>query len=189
MWDEQVWFELKEWESFNNFFSPIKQIFAYLQANRYSENYPKSLVGILVTHEVAFYEFLKSFKPNIVFLKDIRTAITPRLTEIKIKLNNIHDSRKKFLDIGKLMLKNNLQIKTEALYIGLFSEFVNKELGMLNSEYESGLTVLEIIQNLIDLKADKVIIIPLEEIFSFDIGTIKENTLIIFLGKVNINKH
>ena len=129
-WDEDVWFELKEWESFNNFFSPIKQLLNYLEANRVkNKRNAKSLVGILVTQPVFFYQFLQHYENSELHFNELRKAITPKLNSIKQKLDNIHLARNLYLNIGRLMVKNHLQIKTEALYIGLFSEFINKELG------------------------------------------------------------
>lgn len=178
-WDEKVWFELKEWESFNNFFSPIKQLLNYLDANvGKNKHTSKSYVGILVTQPVLFYQFLKSYENSEITLNELRKAITPKLNTIKQKLDNIHDARNVYLQIGRLMVKNHLQIKTEALYIGLFSEFVNKELGMLNSEYEAGVQILSLINNL-EERTDKIGILPAE-----DINKLKtpEDTLILFLG-------
>ena len=184
-WDETVWFELKEWESFNNFFSPIKQLLNYLEANVTNNNRKaKSYVGILVRQPVNFYEFLKQYEPSELSLNELRKAITPKLNEIKRKLDNIHKSRNDYLKIGRLMLKNHLQIKTEALYIGLFSEFINKELGMLNSEYESGVQILSTINNL-ERRADGILI---RSVTDLKHDEKPENTLILFLGILQNSK-
>ena len=182
-WNELIWFELKEWESFNNFFSPIKQLTNYLEANTDLKiSNPKSFVGIIVTQTVLFYQFLKSYENTELSFRELRTAITPRLNEIKTNLDNIHELRNTYLQIGKKMVKNDLRVKAESLYIGLFSEFVNKELGMLNSEYEAGQVFLNTIHSL-EKRSDKILILPIDSVQSFKDEP--ENTFIIFLALMN----
>ncbi len=184
-WNEYVWFELKEWESFNNFFSPLKQLLNYLDANTgKNKNKSKSYVGILVTQPVQFYKFLLNYKNSEITFTDLRTAITPKLNEIKKKLDNIHETRNDYLKLGRLMVKNQLQIKTEALYIGLFSEFVNKELGMLQSEYEAGVQILTLINEL-ESRADNILILPIDDLEKVETPN---NTLILFLGILKNSK-
>ena len=184
-WNEQIWFELKEWESFNIFFSPIKQLLNYLEANVTKTNHKvNSYVGILVTQPVMFYQFLEQYLNTELSFNNLRKAITPKLNEIKNKFDNIHLAKNVYLNIGRLMVKNHLQIKTEALYIGLFSEFINKELGILSTEYESGVQILSIINNL-EKRANSILIRP--------INNLKEqekpaNTLMLFLGVLKNSK-
>ena len=181
-WEQLTWFELKEWESFNNFFSPLKQLTNYLDANKDLNNpQSKSYVGIIVTQEVLFYKFLRQYENNKLTLVELRKVITPRLNKIKNQLDNIHDLRNTYLQIGRAMVKKHLQVKTEALYIGLFSEFINKELGMLNSEYESGQTFLNTLNNL-EQRSDSILILPIEKIQGELLPEFADNTFIIFLG-------
>ena len=181
LFGENIWFELKEWESFNIFFSPLKQICNYLDANNEGKN-NKSYVGILVTQPVTFYEFLKQYENKELTLDEIRKAVSPRLNELKENLDNIHALRNLYLKIGRIMVKNHLQVKAESLYIGLFSEFINKELGMINNEYESGVQMLSVLHKL-ESRSDKILILPIEKIRNLSANSTElQNIFIIFLG-------
>lgn len=179
IWDNLVWFELKEWANFNIFLSPIKQLMSYLYANIQSKT-GKSYIGILVEKEVDFFKFLAGFEGKIS-LENLRKSIQPYIDVVKDKSDHIHNLRNDFYKIGQILIeKYNLQVKAESLYIGLMSEFINKEIGMINTELEAGLKILDHIKNL-KSHSNEVLILTLDSFKNNSEKQPKQN-FIIFLG-------
>jgi hypothetical protein len=183
IWNNPVWFELKEWSNFNIFLSPVKQLLTYLEANiETKQENQKSYIGILVENEVDFFNFLMSLGQNIPIRK-FRELIYPIIENANKLSDNIHAMRRNFFKIGRILIENyNLQIKAEALYVGLISEFINKEIGMANTEVEAGKLILSILDKL-ESKYSELLIIPVAELKNIKVEP-KQN-LILFLGVLN----
>lgn len=181
IWNNPVWFELKEWTNFNIFLSPLKQLLTYLQANiRTKKSNEKSYIGILVENKVEFFQFLLDLGESIK-LKKLKDILKPTIEEVITKSDEIHDMRTKFLKLGRILItKYNLQIKAEALYLGLIAEFINKNIGMTNTEVEAGKVILEILNDL-ELNYNTLRILPVDHVSKYDVP---EENLVIFLGVI-----
>ncbi|MHA2363630.1 MAG: hypothetical protein ACXAC7_06710, partial [Candidatus Hodarchaeales archaeon] len=141
MWAQPVWIELKQWEKFNVFFKPLKQIFAYMNNSSYT--------SILVEKPVKFYEFLTSFVNPVIKFDELKQNLRLYLDRARMVNDNALNLKRELMNLGKKLIEEeNITYKAEALYLGLISEFINAEIGMANSELEAGLSLFKILGKL-----------------------------------------
>lgn len=156
LWDHVTWVEMKEWETFNVFFKPIKQLFAYMREVGYT--------AILVEKPVDFFEHMMSFINPEVSFEEFRNSLIPHERKVNAREQDINLMKKRLFDLGRLMVEEeNLSYKAESLYIGLIAEFINIEVGMVNSELEAIRSLHKLVDTL-SQEADEFLIIPLDQL-------------------------
>jgi len=179
IWNQPVWAEMKEWEKFNTFFKPLKQIFTYMSNNPYTI--------ILVEKPVEFYEFLESFvNPVITFFK-FNEVIRQYMDRANNNSKAAMEFKRHLMRLGKkLIVDESISFKAEALYLGLVSEINNMDIGITNTELEACKNLSKIIDNL-SRKHREIRIILLNSKLEMKTRSQPKQKLLLFLGVLNKN--
>lgn len=177
IWETKIWIEMKEWEKFNAFFKPLKQIFSYLLHASYT--------AILVEKPVEFYEFLTTFVNPVISLPQFKEALRPYMRHAENASQKAHLFKYKLMNLGKVLIEEeNMSYKAETLYLGLLSEINNTEIGMTNFELEAGRGLFRLLEKL-ERRHKEFRIILLDNLD--DYRTKPRQQLVLFLGVLNQN--
>lgn len=177
IWEKKIWIEMKEWEKFNAFFKPLKQIFSYLLHASYT--------AILVEKPVEFYEFLTTFVNPVISFNAFKEALRPYMRHAENSSQEAHLFKKQLMNLGKILIEEeNMSYKAEALYLGLLSEINNTEIGITNFELEAGHSLIRILDKL-ERNNSEFRIILLDQLRDYRI--IPRHKLVLFLGILNQN--